>query len=245
MNVGGHLGGTARSFVAVAHRGGNSRRSVARALASGVDWLEVDVWLHYGRLITRHDPTLWRLPVSVGRRSLSVHLGPSLDLDWLISRTAATNTFLLVDLKGRNPRLPVHVANALRSSGATDRAALCGREWEPLDLARAVAGDIQTIYSIGSETQFAAFLERRREGSVPPITSCQHSLLTEQRLAALAEVGSSAVAWTVDDAARARSLIRGGVYGITSNNYPMLSRLRSEQVKGEDGQLAERRESGR
>lgn len=232
-------------FVAVAHRGGNGRRALARALAAGVDWIEVDVWLHYGRLVARHDPTLWRLPVSVGKRSISVHLGPSLDLDWLIGRTASCGAFLLIDLKGRNPRLAAQIIDALRRGQAIGRAALCGQEWEPLDAARALGDDVQTLYSVGSVAQFDAFVGRRRDGSVPSITSCWHALLTEERCATLAEVGAGAVAWTVDDEARARALIGWGTYGITSNDYAMLRRLREPAEPPGDAQLAERRESGR
>ena len=73
--------------VTVAHRGGNSRQALRAALTAQVDWIEADIWLHYGRLVARHDHQLWRLPITYNRRSIGLQLAPSIVLDTLIDAT--------------------------------------------------------------------------------------------------------------------------------------------------------------
>jgi len=215
----------AASPVRVAHRGGNTRRSLRAALAAGVDWIEIDVWLHYGRLVARHDATLWRLPITLSRRSVGVQLLPAPQLDRLIQATASSGTRLLVDLKGRSTALPIAIVETLRRHDALARSALCTQEWGPLEAARALGDDVHVVYSLGQPEHLIAFLARRQEGTVPPWTSCSHRLLTPATVAALKDAGSAIIAWTVDDERRARDLLAWGVDGITSNNYAMLARL--------------------
>ena len=217
--------------IRVAHRGGNSRRALRRALDLGLDWVETDTWLHYGRLVARHDRTLWRLPLSYSRRSLRLHLAPSLVLDTVLRATAGTSTGVLIDLKGRHPELPAAIVRLLARRDAFKRTALCGQEWDPLDEARQINPDVRIVFSLGRPEHLEVYLARRRDGTAPPLTSCYHGLLTPDRVAALKEAGSAILAWTVDSEARARQLLAWGVDGITSNNYGMLARL-SAPVSG-------------
>ena len=211
--------------IRVAHRGGNSHSALQRALAAGVTWVEADIWLHYGRLVARHDRTIWRLPVTYSRRSISLQLAPALVLDTLIRATAPSQTRLLIDLKGDNPGLAPAVVEVLRRHDAHDRAALCGQEWQPLDTARRVDPQTNVIFSLGRPEHVTAYLARRHEGSAPATASCYHGLLTPAVIDALKEAGSTIIAWTVDSEPRARQLLALGVDGITSNDYQMLSRL--------------------
>lgn len=213
----------------VAHKGGNSRNALRRALAAEVDWIEVDVWLHYGRLLARHDPTLWRLPLTYSRRAVKLHLGPALDLDRLIERTAEAGAFLLVDLKGPHPALAEQVVAALRRHEVTHRAALCGQEWGPLERAREMGDDVQVLFSLGRPEHLDRFLVRCRAGDAPSLTSCSHRILDAGRVERLRAAGARILAWTVDNENRARTLLGWGVSGITSNNYAMLARIRAER----------------
>lgn len=222
--------------ILVAHRGGNTRRALRAALAARVDWIEVDVWLHYGRLVARHDPAVWRLPLTYSSRSLSLNLARPVVLEALIEATAASGTRLLVDLKGAAASLPDEIVRQLRHGGALGRSALCGQEWPPLERARALGDDVDVIFSLGQPQHLAAFLRRRREGTATSWTSCSHRLLTPESVAALKATGTMILAWTVDAEPRARALLDWGVDGIISNDYAMLGRLRD--------QPAERRGSG-
>lgn len=211
--------------IRVAHRGGNSRRLLHRALAAGVDWIEADIWLHYGRLVARHDRALWRLPVTYSRRSVSLILAPSIVLDTLLDATRRTGARVLIDLKGPHAGLPEAIVRALRRRDAFERAALCGQEWEPLDRARALEPRVRVFFSLGRPEHLDRYLARRSDGSAPPFASCYHALLTPDTVAALKETGSTVIAWTVDSEARARQLLGWGVDGITSNRFEMLNRL--------------------
>jgi glycerophosphoryl diester phosphodiesterase len=213
-------------FVAIAHRGGNSRRALTLALAAAVDWIEIDVWLHYGRLVARHDRALWRLPVTYSRRRVSLQLAPAVVLSTAIEATDTMSTHQLVDLKGNEPGLPDAIVQTLAERGALGRAALCGQNWRPLDRARSLRPDVEVIFSLGRPEHLSAYLSRRRDGSAPPVTSCYHGLLTPATVDALKGAGSTIFAWTVDDVERARTLLAWGVDGIISNDYGMLAGLR-------------------
>ena len=211
--------------IRVAHRGGNSRRALRDALAAGVDWIEADIWLHYGRLVARHDRSVGRLPITYSRRSVSIRLAPALVLDTLIRATAASSIRLLIDLKGDDPNLAAAIVETLRRHEAHGRSALCGQDWRPLDAARRLDPETNVIFSLGRPEHLAAYLARRRDGTAPATTSCFHGLLTPATAASLKEAGSTIVAWTVDAEHRARELLAMGVDGITSNDYAMLNRL--------------------
>lgn len=216
----------ARRPILIAHRGGNNRRAIQFALQARVDWIEVDVWLHYGRLVARHGPAIWRLPLSYDRRPLRLSVTPVLLLEQLIEATRAAGTRLLVDLKGDAPELSTAVVRALRRRDALERAALCGQVWPPLEAARALDPAMEIVFSIGRPTHLNNYLARRRDASAPAATSCAHVILNQENVSTLKEAGSTVVAWTVDSEARARTLLSWGVDGIISNNYAMLARLR-------------------
>src|SRR5215212_5486801 len=214
-----------RRPIRVAHRGGNGRRALRRAIELGLDWIEADVWLHYGRLVARHDRTLWRLPLSYSRSSLQLHLAPSIVLDTLLRATAGTPTRVLIDLKGRHPGLPGAIVRLLERRDALARTALCGQEWEPLEAVQRLNPDVRVFFSLGRPEHLDTYLARLREGSAPPLASCYHGLITPETAAALTDAGATVIAWTVDSEARARQLLSWGVDGITSNDYAMLARL--------------------
>jgi glycerophosphoryl diester phosphodiesterase len=212
--------------IRIAHRGGNSRPALRRSLDLGLDWVETDIWLLYGRLVARHDRTLWRLPVSYSRRSLQLHLAPAIVLDTVLRATARTSTRVLIDLKGGHPGLPAAIVRLLERRDAFERTALCGQEWGPLEEALRINPAVRVFFSLGRRPeQFDAYLARRNAGTAPPLASCFHGMLTPTTVARLKAAGSTVIAWTVDSEARARQLLDWGVDGITSNDYAMLARL--------------------
>jgi glycerophosphoryl diester phosphodiesterase len=227
MNVHG------RRPIRIAHRGGNSRSRLREALAVGVDWIEADIRLHYGRLVARHDRSIWRLPITYRRWSVALHLAPAVVLDTLLHATQGTATRVLIDLKGGHPRLPDALVGVLRSRDDFARVALCGQEWALLDRARALDPRVELIYSLGKPEHLPRYLARRRDGTAPQIISCFHGLLTPARVAGLKEAGSAIIAWTVDAEERAHQLLDWGVDGITSNRLTMLRRLWPGSMQGD------------
>lgn len=215
----------ARRPMRVAHRGGNNRRALRAAIDAGVDWLETDVWWHFGRVVARHDQALWRLPVTHHRWRVGVAPFPALELDELVDRLAGTRIRLLLDLKGSDSRLPGAILDILRRRGAIGRAALCGQEWGPLDVARAREPGLIVFFSMGREDHVPAYLARLSAGSAPALTSISHRLLTAERVARLKERGVSMIAWTVNDPGRAQQLVSWGVDGITSDSLRLLAGL--------------------
>jgi glycerophosphoryl diester phosphodiesterase len=241
---------TARRPILVAHRGGHHTRALRAAIDAGVDWVEVDVWWHHRRLVVRHDPALWRLPVTYDGWRMRVALRPFPTLDRLLDLLADTPVRLLLDLKGTLPEdtlgktfartaarhllrvartareLPRALVETLRRRQAVARAAVCGQQWAPLDAARALEPALPVFFSLGTEEHITAYLRRLQDGTALPLISIRHSLLTAERVADLRDRGVTMVAWTVNDYARARELIGWGVDGITSDSLVLLQRLR-------------------
>ena len=214
----------------MAHRGGNSRRRLRAAVAAGVDWLEVDVWWHFGRIVARHDPAVWRLPVTYGRWRVALAPLRLITLDELLDTVAGTPIRLLLDLKGMAAELPGALATALQRRDALTRAALCGQEWGPLDAARRVAPGLQAFFSLGREEHVPAYLDRLAAGAAPPLVSINHRLLTPDRVADLHRHGVTMIAWTVNHPARAHDLVSWGVDGITSDSLGLLRSLREQGI---------------
>ncbi len=210
----------------VAHRGGNGWLALRRALAAGVDWLEADVWWQAGRVVARHDPTLWRLPLTYSRYRLGLAPIPTLTLEHLLDAVAGTGVRLLLDLKGDAPELPQAIVATLARRDAFAQAALCGQEWGPLDSARTLDPRVQVLFSLGQERHIPAYLARLADGSAPGAASVNHRLLTPPLVAALKERGVTILAWTVNDPTRARALLAWGVDGITSDSLRLLRYLR-------------------
>ena len=214
--------------ILVAHRGGNSRRLLRAAIAAGVDWIEVDLWWHFGRIVARHDPAVWRLPLTYGRWRVAVAPLRLITLDELLDAIAGTPIRLLLDLKGRAADLPGALATALQRRDALPRVALCSQEWGPLDAARRLEPALHVFFSLGREEHVPAYLDRLAAGAAPPFTSISHRLLTPDRVAELHRHGVTMIAWTVNQPARARELVSWGVDGITSDSLGLLRSLREQ-----------------
>ncbi len=202
--------------VAIAHRAGNDRRALAAAVEAGADWIETDVWWQYGHLVARHERALWRLPVRYDEWMLGVAFRPALRLGQICDLVAG-GPELLVDFKGSAPRLPEDVVDCLRAKQAVERAAVCGQRWDAIDAAVAREPRLRAFYSIGAEAQLANLRSRARDLPRIAAVSCAEFLLTPALIEHLHDRGIRILAWTVNDAARARDLLAAGVYGITTD----------------------------
>ncbi|MGI8549678.1 MAG: glycerophosphodiester phosphodiesterase [Dehalococcoidia bacterium] len=208
----------------IAHRAGNDRLALQQAVAASVDWIEVDVWWHHGRLLARHERTLWRLPIVYDKWRLQLALKTPLYLPELIS-ACADGPRLLIDLKGESPRLPRAIVESLQYRAATDRAAICGQDWSLLDEAHRLQPDLRAFYSFGSARQVADL--SRRTARQPPIraASVAHALLTPKLIREFQDRAITVFAWTVNEPSRAGRLLELGVAGIISDRLDLLAGL--------------------
>lgn len=204
---------------AIAHRAGNSRAALSAALTAGVDWIEVDLWWRFGRLVACHDRPLWPLPFSVGSRRVGLMLD-QLSFSDLLHQTRQ-GPQLLLDFKGGG-MLAAGVVETLQRHQATTRVAICGQVWSVLDTARRLEPALRTIYSFGGVRHVLAL--RRRPPSLLPIdyASVNHVLLTEELMREFNERRIRVFAWTVNDRNRAHELTEMGVAGIISDSLDLL-----------------------
>lgn len=208
----------------IAHGGGNSAALVRSGLAAGADYLEVDLWVHNGRLEARHERRFpFHLPVFYEKWYLRpAPRRPFALAELLASACPAAAVFL--DLKNGGPQATRLVA------GALERAPSCGvaassQFWSLLrPLARAAPG-VGLFYSIDVQSKLDLFLSVSLHDLRPRGVSCRHTLLTPAVVAELHVRGLEVVAWTVDDEARAAELTAMGVDGITTHRVAELRAL--------------------
>ncbi|MEX2247634.1 MAG: glycerophosphodiester phosphodiesterase [Dehalococcoidia bacterium] len=205
--------------IAIAHRAGNSLTQLRTAERGGVDFVEADVWLHHGRLEVRHLKSLSPLPVLWDRWKLAPAWRPRLHLDALLAALAA-GTGLMLDLKGREPRLPEALVAAVRDAGRP--VLVCGQNWRMVDAC--AAGGITVVHSVGTAGQLAA-LQPHLDGHEGHAISVQRRLLDREVVRGLKERASAVVTWPVNDDATLRQVLGWGVDGVTSDNLELLRRL--------------------
>jgi hypothetical protein len=198
----------------VAHRAGNDLARLEQAEALGVALVEADVRLWRGRAEIRHLKTLGPIPILWDRWRLANPFAPRLRLQELLA-AAAPETQLLLDLKGRDPRLADLVLAAL-PPGRT--VTVCARS--PRLLERLAGHDAVRVFgSVGSRRQLRKLLAGRLalDG-----VSIHERLLDERVVAALAERTQTVITWPVNTAARARELALLGVHGLISDTPALL-----------------------
>ena len=208
----------------IAHRAGNDRTALQRAIEAGVDWIEIDLWYAWGRLVARHERGVWRLPVVYDKWHVRLLRERLLGLDDLIEITAG-GPRLFIDLKGTSPRLPEAVVRTLRRHGACDRAAVCGQYWPPLDAIGAEEPRIRVFHSLGRPEHVRQHLDRMSRHTHSHGVSVAHWLLTPEIVGALRQEGRDVFAWTVNQPERASTIVGWGVDGVISDRLELLSTL--------------------
>jgi glycerophosphoryl diester phosphodiesterase len=210
--------------ISVAHRAGNHRASLAAALSACVDWVEADLWYSHGRVLARHEKSIWRSPVLYDKWTLRLAERPLLSLPELCEATAG-GPELFLDFKGSNGGLPQAVIAQLRAADALDRAAVCGQNWRLLDAVRELEPGLPVFYSLQTARQ--VFELRNRPAEAPPVVAASvwEGLLTDVFIRELRERDIQIFAWTVNGAERAIQLIQAGVAGIISDRLDLLASL--------------------
>ena len=208
----------------IAHRAGNDREALRLAVESRVDWIEIDVWYSFGRLVARHERGLWRLPLTYERWRVRLIRRRPLELSEIIRLTEG-GPRLFIDFKGADPRLPRAIVDTLKRYGAEERAAVCGQLWPPLDAVRHAEPRIQIFHSLSTVEHTLAYRPRLAAEERLDGVSLAYWLVTPALVREYAARGLKVFAWTVNDAALASRLVDSGVHGIISDRLELLAGL--------------------
>jgi glycerophosphoryl diester phosphodiesterase len=227
----------------VGHKGagliapGNTLASFDAALAAGVDMIEFDILpaRGTGELILAHDPGAARKAspptLEAGLAHLAAPAFDGLDFD--------------VDLKAQG--YEDRVVEALRRHGLVERSLVCSQYPRSLDRVRKLEPTMRVGWSVPRASTdyttkpvigwfavavlllYRRLLPRRagralRRGRVDAIMA-NWRLVTPRLVDAVRAADGDLYAWTVDDAARIRTLAGLGVTGVISNDPRLFSAL--------------------
>lgn len=195
----------------VAHRAGNDLALLQEAEQLGVALIEADVRLWRGRLEVRHLKTVGPLPILWDRWRLANPFAPRLELRELLA-AARGSTELLLDLKGRDPRLSELVLAQLPPGRQVTVCARSRGLLEPF----AELEHVRLLQSVGSLRQLRTLLGTA-DGLVLDGVSIHERLLDERVAAELLRYGATVVTWPVNTLQRARELALLGVHGLISD----------------------------
>ena len=207
--------------VAIAHRAGNDRSRLERAITIGADLGELDLWLRRGRLEVRHAKTVGPLPLLRERWRLSPGWAPRLELDAVIE-AAGSDVRLMVDLKSETLALSEAVAATFDRRLPGSPYAVTTREWwllEPFEGREHVC----LIPSAAWPEELAELL--------PALGERYHALSLHITLVApglmqeLARRGVAVYVWPVNTHADLVRVLDAGVSGVNSDNLDLLAEV--------------------
>ena len=205
----------------VAHRAGNDLSMLRRAEAQpAVRLVEADVHLFRGRMEVRHLKTVGPVNILWDRWELADPRTARLLIERLLA-DAAPDTELMLDLKGRDPRLPRRLIAALAEAGERGRLTVCSRNWAFLEPLASLPG-VRVVHSVGSARQLAA-LRRRFAGRQLAGVSIHRKLLDAAVVADLRTRTDLILTWPVSDPAEARLLGEWGVDGVITERFEALA----------------------
>ncbi len=209
----------------VAHRAGNDLALLRRAEGVRPHLVEADVHLYRGRLEVRHLKTLGPLPVLWDRWYLASPRTPRLELTALLDHVDS-ETALLLDLKGSEPRLSLCVAAELARRQPVSPVTVCARNWRLLE---PFLDDphVRAVHSVGSRRQLRA-LRRRFAGRRLEGVSIHQRLLNPRTVADLRARAEIIVSWPVATVEEARRLAAWGVDGVITERFEALAPALSE-----------------
>lgn len=211
--------------LAIAHRAGNHPRALLEAQEAGVDLIELDVWLHRGRLEVRHLKTLGRVPLLWDRWRLVGAWTPRLYFEDLL-RQANPAVELMLDLKGKEPGLGPALQQAMADWRADAPYSVSSQRWELLDPFLPL-GHVRVVHSVGFEEQLAR-LRARIEAHPNSGIGIHNDLLSPERVEELRGMSDTLLTWTINTVERYRQLAEWGVTGIISDELDVLRTLLRE-----------------
>lgn len=211
----------------VAHRAGNHLDLLRAAEAEHQGAIvEADVHLFRGRLEIRHLKTLGPLPVFWDRWQLAAPWRPHLLLSELLA-TAAPATELMLDLKGKDPRLAARVIDAIEPYLGARRLTICARAWPLLEAFDGLP--VRRIHSVGTARQLRALISGAGTVRIEGV-SIHERLLDLAAVTELRRVAGVVMTWPVNDLTRAGELARLGVDGLISDRPGAISGLAAPEA---------------
>ncbi|MDE2669937.1 MAG: glycerophosphodiester phosphodiesterase [Chloroflexota bacterium] len=201
----------------IAHGGGNGPDPVLKALASRAPFIEVDLWLHGGRLEARHERRVpGPLPLLYEFWYLTPAPRPPYHLEDLLLACEGRASVLL-DLKNGLGKLAPVLRQTLAAFGRGVDVVASSQNWPLLREVKVACPELELYYSIDTPDQFDLFQSVMLHDPLPAGVSCRHTLLDRRIVRDFHDAGLAVAAWTVDDGDRARDLVRWGVDAITTN----------------------------
>lgn len=201
----------------IAHRAGNDLDRLRGAQRLGIAVVEADLHLYAGRIEVRHLKTVGPVPVLWDRWTLAPPWAPRLRLDRLLA-TVGAHTELMLDLKGRDRRLPALVAAALGEHAPGAPVTVCARHWPLLDLLPGVPG----VHSVGARRQLEA-LRRRFDGRRLHGVSIHRKLLDARTVKDLRRRADVVMTWPVQTREDVRELVAWGVHGLITESPELVA----------------------
>jgi glycerophosphoryl diester phosphodiesterase len=125
----------------------------------------------------------------------------------------------MLDLKGRDRRLPGLVLAAIEAARPQRRLTVCSQDWRMLE-PFAAGTDIRVVHSVGSARQLARL--RRLPGTLAGV-SIHARLLDAAVVAELRRRAELVLTWPVESLELARRLAAWGAHGLISRNFERLA----------------------
>jgi hypothetical protein len=192
----------------------NSPEKIVGYLDSGVDFLEMDLWVHDGSFESRHERAMYPLPFLFERWYITGR-APHFDLPDCVDMIDG-RAKLFLDLKnGGRGVIPLMREALHRYPGLHVSAS--SPDWATLRVLHDNVQEVDVFYSMETPERLDLFLSVHDRDQRPVGVSCRARLLTPQLVDHLHELGLRVVAWTVDEQDRARRLADWGVDAITTH----------------------------
>jgi glycerophosphoryl diester phosphodiesterase len=211
--------------VAIAHRAGNDRAALERALSAGVDAVEADLRWDGGRIVARHARRLPFLPLYRDDWHLRLDRRPQVTLDEFLEQVRGRARAYL-DLKVPARRLPRALLEALRRHNALKEAEVSTGHWGLLAELRRAEPDLRVIRSVGNRRHLADLLALPLDDPLRAGVVIDRKLLDEQLARLLRVRWLTLYVWGIDDLEDARSVIGWGATGVIADSLDLLRALK-------------------
>lgn len=205
----------------IAHRAGNDLSMLREAARFGARLVECDLRLFRGRIEVRHLKTIGPIPILWDTWHLANPFKRRLQLHELLDAVGPIGAELMLDLKGRDPRLSARVLEELDARDVHLPITVCARSWKLLDAFEDRA-DVRAVCSVGTRRGLRRLLARRRECRLGGV-SIHADLLDASTVLKLRDTCEIVMTWPVNCADRARTLLDWGVHGLITDDAHVIA----------------------
>jgi glycerophosphoryl diester phosphodiesterase len=213
--------------VAIAHRAGNDRATLERALSAGVDAVEADLRWDGGRIVARHARRLPFLPLYWDHWHLRLDRTPQVTLDEFLEQVRGRARPYL-DLKVPAQPLLRALLEALRRHNALKEAEVSTGHWGLLAELRRAEPDLRVVRSVGNRRHLADLLALPMDDPLRAGVVIDRKLLDEELARLLRVRWLTLYVWGIDDVEDARRVIAWGASGVIADSLDLLRALVSE-----------------